>query len=162
MKKYEPIYKENYTSYFPDAEGSIVLKIFLVMLDMFYIWIATECAGTGAFVLCGVVLVFAVAVTVVLLVLAVWMENENITVSYDGVVFKNTYTGKTKEFAWKDVASVEYVGNDHYKKGTGYKIYLKKSGIETRSSKKHDYFIPDNNVNRHKIEAFIPCGLSAV
>ena len=162
MKKREPIYAENYISYFPSAESVIALEIITVMIDIFYFLLAIECASIGAIILFGVLLFLIVSFTVAMALVARWMENEKITVSRDGVIFENKSTGKTKGFDWANVAAVEYVGYDNYRKKRGYKIYLKKDGTEVSFSKKPDYYIHDANVDRHKLAAFIPQGLHIV
>lgn len=166
VKDRKPVYTEEYASYFPYAESTVSLKIFTVMIDVFYFWLAMECLAAGATVLCVASLLLTVVVTVTIIMLILWMENAKITVSHDGAVFENTLTGKTKSFAWADVAAVEYIAYEHSKKTPGYKIYLRKDGAETTASSKKprypDYYLGDANVDRHKLAAFIPQGLHVV
>ena len=61
MKKHDPVYTEEYMSYFPYAENTVSLKIFMVMIDIFYIWLAMECAQSGAIILCIALLLLSAA-----------------------------------------------------------------------------------------------------
>lgn len=160
MKKYEPIYAEDYLTYFPEADSAKVLKILTAVLDICFFALAIYSGK----IIWGVILFLAATVfTAVMMMLVYSCEHKKITVSHEGVIFENARKGKTKKFAWKDVAAVEYVAHNAYNangREAKYKIYLKKDGAKTGSSlKKADHYIQVTNVERHKIAAFIPQGL---
>ena len=160
MKKYEPIYAEDYLTYFPEADSAKVLKILTAMFDICFFALAIYLGK----IIWGVILLLSATVfTAVMMIIVYSCEHKKITVSHNGVIFENARTGKTKEFAWKDVAAVEYIAYNAYNANSReakYKIYLKKDLEKTNSSlKKADYSINVTNVERHKIAAFIPQGL---
>ena len=80
MKDRKAIYADDHTAYFPYAEGSTVLKIIIIMIDIFYLCIAAECAVGGAIILCAVLISVAVSTDILIIMIMLWMEQEKILI----------------------------------------------------------------------------------